>query len=162
MSENDINDKSKPVDKDKRPSPYAPKGISLPEMLNLYHRGYSYQQIADALGCNKSNVHKRLAPILKEIEDAKSYRKHRGDVFSVLQSMLLKSVDEDTIKKMSGLQRITGAGILYDKERLEGDKSTENIGISAHMKNLADIQRKIKELKKEMGINLDKIEEETE
>ena len=72
---------------------------------------------------------------LKE-EDTQNYKKGRANVFAGLQGKILQTITLDDIKKSSVLQRVTSAGILYDKERLELDKSTANVSIHADIRAL--------------------------
>jgi len=53
---------------------------------------------------------------------------------------------------MSALQKITGAAVLYDKERLERGQSTANIAYNDQTKKLSELDKEIKELESEIGI----------
>lgn len=104
------------------------KGIPLQTMLEYRSKGLSYGDIAKLVGCDKSNVHRRLAPYRDELENLPEFKAHRADYFALQQARLLNSITEDDIKSMSAGSRITGAAILYDKERLERGLTSGNNG----------------------------------
>ena len=87
----------------------------------------SYQDIANLVGCSKSNVLQRLQAVGYSRLNRKNYEKNRTATFQHIQSKLLNSITDDDIKEINPLQRIVGVGILYDKERLEQGLSTQNI-----------------------------------
>jgi hypothetical protein len=69
------------------------------------------------------------------------YKRHRADIFAGLQHRMLISVTNDDIQKTPAIQRITGAAILYDKERLERGQSTVNLAqLVAHVEDLQRIE----------------------
>ena len=67
------------------------------------------------------------------------YKAHRADVFAGIQHRLLASCTDEDIKKAPMGSRVLAAAQLYDKERLELDKSTSNIGV------LVDVIKRIQE-----------------
>ena len=101
--------------------------------LRTQNPNLTYQQIGDMVGCSKVNVIQRLRPYKDEIESLPTFKKSRGDIFALVQSKLLNSVTEDDIKGASLLQKMSAFGILYDKERLETNQSTENVGVLANV-----------------------------
>ena len=101
--------------------------IPISRIIELRKRGNSYSEIGKILGCTKQNVELRLRPFKREIEALESFKEQKADVLAVYQLKLLNSLTEGDIKRMPPGSRLTGFGILYDKERLERDKSTENI-----------------------------------
>jgi hypothetical protein len=95
--------------------------------------------IARAADCNHALVSRILATYNIEQNQVDEYRKHRADILAGLQHKILSSLTEGDIKDASALQRVTAAGILYDKERLETGKTTANIGTL--IARIQDIQR---------------------
>jgi hypothetical protein len=55
-----------------------------------------------------------------------AYKANRGDILAGIQERIIHTLTDADIKKASMLQRVTAAGILYDKERLERGQSTSN------------------------------------
>jgi hypothetical protein len=86
----------------------------------------SYTEIAKLQGVTKQAIHERIKAILP-IPENQVFQDHRADILSNLQLKLLYNLDDSKIKDMSGQQIVTSAAILYDKERLERDKSTANV-----------------------------------
>jgi predicted DNA-binding protein YlxM (UPF0122 family) len=86
----------------------------------------SMREIARQAGCDGSyvtEVLQRYGLIQKEVNDFKT---NRANIFAGLQHQLLSSITQADIQKTPIASRIVAAGILYDKERLESDKSTSN------------------------------------
>ena len=63
-----------------------------------------------------SRILKRYNIQSNQIEE---YKDKRADIFAGIQSEILKTVKASDIKGASLLQRITAAGILFDKEKME-------------------------------------------
>ncbi|MBM2835189.1 MAG: hypothetical protein HW406_2350, partial [Candidatus Brocadiaceae bacterium] len=63
---------------------------------------------------------------------------------------LLNSIDSDAIKGMQPYQRIVGASIMYDKERLEQGKSTGNINILEVSVTIEELQKEAENLRKSL------------
>ncbi len=103
------------------------KDIPIADIIEFKAKGLTHQQIADLVGCSKTNVTERLQTVTQEIDSVKNFKKHRADTFAVIGHRLINSLTPEVIKEMSGLQMMTAAGIAYDKERLERDLSTENV-----------------------------------
>ena len=108
-------------------APGKPIGIPISTILAYKQKGYSNIDIAKLLNCDKSNITHRLKPYKQYIDSLEDYKSHRADTFATIQHILLDSIQPSDIKSMAPASRITSAAILYDKERLERDKSTENI-----------------------------------
>src|SRR3990170_5494193 len=97
------------------------KNIPIETIIEYRNRGLSYMEIAKLTGCSRQNVQQRLETVEYSKEDLDHFKKHRGDVFAFLQSKLL-NIDMGEIKELNPYQRIVGASIMYDKERLEQGK----------------------------------------
>ena len=113
------------------------KDIPIQSVIEYRNKGLSLGEIAKLTGCSKQNIHQRLESVGYDKENLEYFKKHRGDVFAFIQSRLLNSIDDETIKGMNAYQRIIGASIMYDKERLETGKSTANISTFAHIVDMA-------------------------
>jgi len=97
----------------------TPKNIPIELIIEYATKGLSTRQIAKLLNCCHQNIAQRLQPYRDTIYSLPHYKKHRADILTTLQSQILNSIDEKDIKDASVLQRLTGFGILYDKERTE-------------------------------------------
>ena len=127
--------------------------IPISRIIELRKRGNSYKEIGKILGCTKQNVELRLRPFKAEIEALQSFKEQRADVLAVYQQKLLNSLTDSNIKRMPPGTRLTGFGILYDKERLERGQSTDNIAVEALIEDLHNTQEqldKIRERKAEL------------
>ena len=126
------------------------KNIPIESIIEYRNRGLSYTEIAKLTGCSRQNVQQRLETVEYNKEDIENFKKHRGDVFAFLQSKLINSIDSDAIKRMQPYQRIIGASIMYDKERLEQGKSTGNINILEVSATIEELQRQAENLRKSL------------
>lgn len=84
-------------------------------------KGMSLQEIADNNGVCKQAV----SQLLQKVTDNQvlgAYKSKRADVYATLEHEILNSVDADTIKESSLLQRVTAAGILKTHENIETGK----------------------------------------
>ena len=103
------------------------------------HPDLTTRQVAAICDTSHSHVIQTLQRYGIDANEVKDYTSNRDKVFSGLQHRLLQSVTDADIKEASLLQRVTAAGILYDKERLETGKSTANLGVLiAQIESLQD------------------------
>lgn len=88
-------------------------------------------EIAESVNCSKQLVHQVLERYGIEPNHSDSYKKCRADILAGMQEKILKEVEGADIKNASLLQKVTTVGILYDKERLERNLSTEILSTRA-------------------------------
>ena len=135
-------------------SQYITKGIPIEDILELKNKDLNNKQIAELLGCDRSNVSKRLKEYTPTLKKIGGYKKHRADIYAHMQSELLSAVTPDKIKDCSVPQLVTGMAILYDKERLERGQSTQNMSVASlietHSTNLEAISGQIARLSQEL------------
>lgn len=140
-------------------SAYYHKGIAIENIVELKKKGLSNDQVAKILGCSKTNVTQRLRDCKDELEGLERYKNHRADILAWKGRRVLNAITEDDLKSASLLQKTTAYGILYDKERLELGKSTENISartLIQHISNDADdIRRRKDDLLRELDCTID-------
>ena len=101
--------------------------IDLSKAVSLRAEGMSCREIAVAYGVSESKVSRALGRYSKAIREIDTFRNTRADQLAAIQAELLNSIDLKGIKKASLQQRVLAFAVLYDKERLEQDKSTANI-----------------------------------
>lgn len=136
-------------------SPQSPqtgaKGIPIADIIEFKKKGLTHQQIANLLGCDKSNVTKRLGTIKEELESLDNFTKHKSATMEFIQQRLLDSITPEKIKEATLQQTATSFGIIYDKQRLQDGKSTENLDFGnygALVNELQEVNRQIEELEK--------------
>lgn len=122
----------------------------------LYADGYSMPAIADKLDVNVSTVWRYLESLKREKREIDEFRANRADAFAQLQAKAIgiqhkiidSLMDKDgvlialTPSQKSGLLGSLNAvaGTIYDKERLETGKSTENVSLLTRMLDSAQDQ----------------------
>ena len=125
--------------------------IPISKIIELRKRGLTYKEIGNILGCTRQNIELRLRPFKAEIEALPSFKEQKADVLAVFQQKILNSLTPGDIKSMPVGSRLTGFGILYDKERLERGQSTENISYADMEADRAAIKAEMAQLRKELG-----------
>ena len=95
-------------------------------------------------------------------------KKSKSAKFEALQHRFMDAIDGDKIKNASLSQLIVGTGIIYDKQRLEEGKSTENHAMSVTDRASQFLEKSdaaLEQLRQEMkakGIDPDAIEDSSE
>lgn len=128
------------------PPSSAPKGIPIAAIIDLIeNKGNSIAATARILDCNKSNITQRLHTVGVRPGYLKKYKDNRADVLATYQTIILDSLTPEDLKKAGLSQKVMAYGILYDKERLERDQSTQNIAYADTVKAQDIIDGKIAE-----------------
>ncbi len=121
--------------------------IDREKVMELHRQGLKVADIATHQGVAPSTVWRFLSSTSEEQQALKDYVSGRAQVFQRLQAKsldlqhrVLDTFDDGILKAMTthqktGLVSVLSAqtGTLYDKERLETGKSTQNVGIVARM-----------------------------
>lgn len=108
--------------------------VTLAQLSEKY--GISYQSVSSRLlrmGISKSN----LIPSLLRVWESK-----RADLLALKQAEVLASITPEKLEKATASQAAIAFGILYDKERLERNKSTANVAYSQIVCSLDDVRQK--------------------
>jgi len=126
---------------------YKHKNIPIESILEYKARGLDSVEIAKLLGCDKSNIIKRLQHHNDKIASLPDYKKHKADVLALKQREILNNITPDKLNDASGLQLTTMFGILYDKERLERGQSTENVLVHELSNKISDLDAQEAELR---------------
>ena len=110
--------------------------------LTLHKGNVTYA--AEELGVTRAAVIKRKKTIPDGVlaETVTEFRTQRADIFARLQQVLLQHITPAKLKGASLAQIGTLLGIMYDKERLEKNLSTENIAHN-HYEQLDQVDRKM-------------------
>ena len=109
------------------PHPCAPKYVDVYYILELANKGLAGTEIAKIIGISKQAVNYHIKKHRTAIKGLKYYKSNRADILALKGKELLESLTPQEIKKMPPGSRVNSFGILYDKERLERDQSTQNI-----------------------------------
>lgn len=134
-------------------TPYAPKGIPLESIIDLYNKGLNNTEIAKIIGCDRSNISRRIQAVRDELDSLPKFKHHRADILALHQSRLLNSITPNDINKSSPYQRVGMMALLYDKERLERGQLTEITGYMDLSKALSQVQADRQRLARELGID---------
>ena len=135
-------------------SKYKPKNI--PIDLILYYietKGLNQTETAQLLGCDSSNISRRLQEIDYIPGHLKSFKEGRADILAFHQSEILKQLTTEKLKKAQARDLTTMFGIFYDKERLERGESTENIAYHDIAKSYNQARDRRIQLEKDLGVN---------
>ena len=122
---------------------YAPKNIPIESMLEYRKKGLTHADIAAIIGCDRSNVSRRLQPYKDDLDTLDLYKHHRADIIAIKGKQILNNITPDKIQKASAYQLTGMYSILFDKERLEREQSTANV--SVRMATIAALQREIED-----------------
>lgn len=90
--------------------------IPIEDIAKLKRKGLSHSQIGKILGCDKSNVTRRLQRAGIDFEAVDDYKGLRADILASGQRKIVNAITDDDIKNASLLQKVTAVGILQDKE----------------------------------------------
>ncbi len=86
----------------------------------------SYKQIGQLQGVSAQAIHQAIKDLLPT-DETELYKNNRADILANLQAKILKSIEDDDIKKSPFGSRVLAFCQLTDKERLERGQSTDNI-----------------------------------
>ncbi|GAG36713.1 unnamed protein product [marine sediment metagenome] len=129
----------------------GPKYIPIEDIVELIgNKGLTYEEAGKILGIAKQSVWERCKKYGIEREGLKKYKKARAEIFALTGKNLF-DLTQDDIKGMNTYQRIVAGGILYDKERLERDKSTSNVSYADVTKSIQVIEEEIRVEKAKLG-----------
>lgn len=118
------------------------------KVLDLRAKGVPIRDIAKTQGVHSSTIARFFQGNLQAKESLAVYKANRADIFAEVQakglrvqSQILDSLVGDRVlgalaphQKASILQAVNVVvGTIYDKERLELGKSTQNVGLIARM-----------------------------
>ncbi|MBQ09307.1 MAG: hypothetical protein CMD96_05915 [Gammaproteobacteria bacterium] len=129
---------------------FAPKEIPIELLISYQQKKLSGTDIAKIVGCSDSNVRKRLAEAGYPIQKAKHFKEHEATIIGLKRKEILESISEGDKKKASLMQKVTSYGILFDKQRVLEDKSTENIAFSGRLEEIQDTKGKVLDILKRL------------
>lgn len=127
-------DPSLPIEKKQRRLP-----LNMQKILKLESQGLTHSAIAEIIGCKQQTITRKLLSYRALKDKVNDFTTRRADTLAFVQKMCLDSIEPEEIKALKVPQRIWVMGVLYDKERLERNKSTNNIAIN--IKGLTDADK---------------------
>jgi len=104
--------------------------------LKVANPDLTHAEIGKIVGRDRSVVTRCLQRYNIEKERVSSYRKLRETILAGLQDKILSNITEENIADAGLKEKVLSASILYDKERLETNKSTQNIALSKSVEKL--------------------------
>ena len=134
------------------------KGVPLEKIIDLKLKGLTNQQIGSLLGLSDNTVRARLRTSSEDIDNTELFRKHRDKVFAFQSKKILQSITDADILKAGLRDKVIAASILFDKERLESGKSTQNIAYIDMIKAKSSAGTEMQAIEAELieaGIELD-------
>jgi cytochrome c1 len=93
--------------------------------LKLEYPELSAGQIAKAVGCNPSNVHRVLARFNARLDELQDYKEHKGDIWDAVAMKAVMSIDDAKLQMATAVQLATVAGIAFDKSQLVRGLATQ-------------------------------------
>ena len=126
---------------------YRPRKLNPDRVIELKKKGLTNAEIAKSMGVVPSAVWRFLQTNSEEIKAVEAYKSGRADVLAKIQGMaldvqtrILATLDDRVLESLTPSQKSgmllsvnTVFGTIYDKERLELGKSTQNVGLIARM-----------------------------
>jgi transcriptional regulator with XRE-family HTH domain len=141
---------------------HTPKGIDKTRVLELRLKGLSYREIAQLVGCSKSNVEYIMKNHFPNLTNLRKYSENKGQILEALQQELVYQFDAEKQKKMSGRDLTWSIAVLEDKIRLIRGQSTENISIKQELRTLEELEEREKEIKRLLGFTEEEGKEQEE
>ena len=135
----------------------APRNkIDIEKALSLkIDNGLSYADIGKYFGVSTEIIFYHLRGLVPDDSNLQAYRKYRGDILDSKQEIILKSLTAEELKEATPYQRVGMYGILYDKSRLEHDKSTRNASFLDMTQEYNASSKRRRELLDQLGLDED-------
>ncbi len=97
------------------------------QMAAMYAGGLSYEKIGVIAGISKQAVQQAMKRAGYDPAGIKHFRDNESDSIAGKRKMILAAMDQKKAEKASIRDLSISYGVLYDKGRLQDDRSTENI-----------------------------------
>lgn len=122
--------------------------IPIAKLIDLRKKGLELEEIGAIVGCTKQNVQQRIKQYVQSVDYLQIIKDNRADHLTITNDKVLNELTGRDLKEVGERDLAVVYGVLYDKERLERDKSTANI-VHVH----AGITAKISDLEKRIAEN---------
>lgn len=104
--------------------------INMNRILKLIEKGKTEAEVAKIIGCREVTIKRKIKSYLALKDKVQDFSSRRAETFANIQRMCADSIDFDEIKALKVPQRMWVMAVAYDKERLESNKSTNNIAVN--------------------------------
>lgn len=102
-------------------------GINKDRMMLLALQGKGPTEIGKELGCTKSYISQVLKPKIEEIKAYRAFKNDPASLWEYSEFKALASVNDEDLKKATGRDKYTMAGIARDKvQTLRGQSENKN------------------------------------
>lgn len=120
-------------------------GINKDHMMLLALQGKGPTEIGKELGCSKSYVSQTLKPIIDQIKAYGAFKTDPAALWEFQEFKSLASVNDEDLKKATGRDKVTMAGIARDKVNiLRGSVENKNsVSIILNLAHLANESKTI-------------------
>jgi hypothetical protein len=130
-----------------------PKNIPINEIIDLIEvHGLNQAQAAKMLDCDKSNISNRLKAIGFVPSYLKKFKERKADIWASYSKILLNAITTDDLQKAGLSQKVTGAAICDDKERLARGQVTDIIGTVDMVKAQEIVKQRMKTFEEKYGL----------
>ena len=120
--------------------------IPLADLIAYRKKNLTLEEIAKLTGCTKQNVQQRFERA--NLEGLERFQEHKDKVLEAKQFEIVNQLTDEKVKKMSGLQLVTGAAILQDKITALRGQAT---AIIDHRHLVVNLDKAIDALMRERG-----------
>jgi hypothetical protein len=103
--------------------------VDIPMAVALRLKGLKFREIARYMGCPEKLLFDTISPYLDNDQCTELYEENRASILTSLQARLISGLTPEKIEKASLRDIAVSFGVLFDKERLEKDKSTANVAM---------------------------------
>ena len=133
-----------------------PKFIPISAIIDLLEvKGLNQTQAAKVLGCDRSNISKRLKALDYTPGYLKTFKDNRADVLAAFQAEIAKHITPDKLQKSSAYQLAGMMSLFHNQERLERGQSTENIAYADITKAQEIVDKRMAKFEEKYNIKRD-------
>ncbi len=133
--------------------PVITEEIPMARIIELYKKELTHAEIGAILGCSASNITQRLQRVKGHIDALPAIKNHTSDMLHMIKHKNLSELLVRNIKDESYHSLTVDAGIIYDKTRIEDDKSTINVDVHlTTTSKISDLEKRIAENRAQLGM----------
>ena len=134
--------------------PVITEEIPMARIIELYKKELTHAEIGAILGCSAPNITQRLQRVKGHIDALPAIKNHTSDMLHMIKHKNLSELLARDIKDESYHSLTVDTGIIYDKARLEDDKSTSNIAHvhEGYTAKISDLEKRIAENRAQLGM----------
>lgn len=103
--------------------------VDVPLAVALRMKGLKFREIAKYFEMPEKVLFDAVKPYMKDDVCVELYEANRTSILQTIQARLMTGISVDKIEKASLKDIAISFGVLYDKERLQENRSTENVSL---------------------------------